>query len=308
MSYLEYNNHDNSILVCKGDAKSKIKIIEFSKSENYSEYRLDGGFNGLRINNFLSILEQEGLKGETCFKELLELNSIPFLYVGQGPFGIERSGILIDKTKSKRPDFLVNIKDMGTILFDVKCRNKISFHNSEEKYFSLFVSEIEALHNLQKSILMPVWLAFTDRNTINDNVKPSFSFISISTIHQFWSGLFDFFKTEGEFQEIKVLRIPNSLFTKINEKIVFEVGFLNIDDDLLNESAKKYYGFNRIVKDKIKEVIRTKKCFKSNVFEELKSLNIDYCFPYEVSNFMETMIEQNIIDYQPKKHLKLIGE
>ncbi|MBS9767345.1 MAG: hypothetical protein KGV44_07375 [Flavobacteriaceae bacterium] len=309
MSYLDFNYEKNSILVCKGTSKNKNKIILKNKNIEYSEYTLYEEFNGIEINNFLSKLEQDGLKGEVKFKKLLEKNNIPYLYIGQGPFGIERSGILIEKTKSKRADFLVNIQDTGTILFDVKCRNKIGFHDTNEKYFSLFSYELEALHNLQKSILMPVWLAFTERDLINKESKPIFYFISISTIIKYWSGLFDFLDdTDNNFEDIKVIRIPNSLFTKVEDKIIFEVGYLNIEDKLLNKYAKKYIGFNRIIKDKIKEIIRNTDCYKSKMYDEIKKNNIDFCYSYEVDNCIDNMIKNNIIDYKPKQYLKLIGE
>ncbi|CAM1364247.1 hypothetical protein [Tenacibaculum xiamenense] len=126
-------------------------------------------------------------------------------------------GVLIEKTKSKRADFLVNIKDMGTVLFDVKCRKKIRFHKGFEEYFALYISELEALHNLQKSILMPVWLAFTDRDKIKENDSHDFYFVSISTIINYWVGLIDYFDKE-DYEITKVLRIPNSLLTKIYDE------------------------------------------------------------------------------------------
>ncbi len=308
MSYLDFDYESNSILVCKGSAKNKDKIKPLKKHDSFIEFYLNDEFNGVKIPQFLSKYEQDGIKGELKFKELLDKNSIPFLYIGQGPFGIERSGILIDEMKSKRADFLVNIKDMGTILFDAKCRRRIGFHNSGENYFSLFTEEIERLRNLQDSILMPVWLAFTDRDLIDSTSNPVFYFISISTIVQYWSGLFNYFSSENEFKNVKVIRIPNSLLTKIEDKIIFEVGHLRIEEELLNEYAKKCIGFSRLVKDKIKEVIRNKNCYKSRMYEELKSVRIDFCYPYEVNSFIETMISQNIIKYEPKKYLKLVGE
>lgn len=308
MSYLDFDYEENSILVCKGDAKYKRKILLNNEFKEYSKYTLDGEFVGLKVNNFLSDLEQDGLKGELRFKELLEKNNMPYLYIGQGPLGIERSGILIEKTKSKRADFLVNIQDMGTILFDAKCRNKIGFHNTDEKYFSLFTSELEALHNLQKSILMPVWLAFTERESINKTENPIFHFISISTIVKYWSGLLNFINNKDDYDDIKVIRIPNSLFTRINDKIIFEVGYTNIEDKILNKYAKKYIGFNRVIKDKIKDVIRNRNCYKSNVYTELRKNSIDFCYFYEVNNYIDNMIEKKIIDYKPKQYLKLIGE
>ncbi len=307
MSYIDFDYKKNSILVCKGDSRNRDKIELKNAHDEFSEYSFENEFNGIEINGFLSRFEQDGLNGELKFKELLEENSIPYLYIGQGPFGIERSGILIDKTKSKRADFLVNIKDMGTILFDAKCRKKISFHSSEEKYFSLFISELEALNNLQNSILMPVWLAFTDRTKIN-NEKPIFYFVSISTLIKFWRGIFNYFKKEEDFREITVLRIPNQLLTKIENKIIFEVGYQNIDEELLNEFAKKNIGINRIIKDKIKELIRNKECHKSKIANELHNECGDYCYPNEIIFHVEKLIKEEIIDYKPKQFLKLVGE
>lgn len=141
MSYIDFDYNKNSILVCKGDSRNRPKISKSNSHVNYDVYDFENNFNGIEIFDFLSESEQDGLKGELKFKELLEKNHIPYLYIGQGPFGIERSGILIEKTKSKRADFLVNIQDMGTILFDVKCRNKIKFHNNEESYFSIYMEK-----------------------------------------------------------------------------------------------------------------------------------------------------------------------
>ena len=308
MSYIDFNYEDNSILICKGDAKNRKEIKKNIVNENYTEYSLEGKFNGLEIKDFLSEIEKDGLKGELRFKELLEENNIPFLYIGQGPFGIERSGILIEKTKSKRADFLVNIQDMGTILFDAKCRNKITFHNTDEKYFSIFTSELEALSNLQNSILMPVWLAFTDRQLINKKEKSIFYFISISTIVKFHMGIKKHIKDRNEFNEISVLRIPNILLTKIENQIVFEVGYKNIDEELLEKYATKNIGLNRVLKDKIKEIIRTRDCHKSNVHKELIKDKIYCSFPTEVYFKIESLINENIIEYKPGNYLKLVGE
>lgn len=306
MSYIDFDYSKNSILVCKGDSRNRDKISKSDSHSNFAVYDYENNFNGIEIFDFLSEFEQYGLKGELKFKELLEENHIPYLYIGQGPFGIERSGILIEKTKSKRADFLVNIQDMGTILFDVKCRNRIKFHNSEESYFSIYISELEALRNLQDSILMPVWLAFIERKEINNNAK--FHFISISSLVKFWSGLFEFYSNENEFKEITVLRIPNELFTIIDDKIIFEVGFKNIGEELLNEYAKLNIGLNRVIKDKIKETIRKTNCLKSKMYDELQSIGVNFCFPVEVSYHTQNMIDLQIIEYTPKKPLKLFGE
>lgn len=308
MSYLDFNYEKNSILICKGDARNRNKINLKTESAAYSEYHFDNKFNGIEIKDFLSEFEQDGLKGEFKFKQLLEANNLPYLYIGQGPFGIERSGILIEQTRSKRADYLVNIKDMGTILFDVKCRGQIGFTTSTEKYFTLFVSELVALNNLQSSILMPVWLAFTNRSEIHKDSNPIFYFVSISTIMKFWNGLRDCFNNKDDFHEIITLRIPNELLTKIDENIVFEVGYKNLDMTLISDFAKKNIGLNRIIKDKIKDLIRTKKSLKSKIPNELLAQHNHFCYSNEISHQLEKLIEVGVIEYEPKQFLKLVGE
>lgn len=303
MSYIYFNDKENSILVCKGKSWDKKDVEKKESHKNYEVFYLNDNFEGVKISNFLSPLEQDGLKAELRFKELLEINKIPYLYIGQGPFGIERSGILIDETKSKRADFLVNLKDMGTILFDVKSRNKISFHNNEEKFFPLFVSELNALYNLQNSILMPVWVAFIDKNHIKN--KSIFYFVSISSLMNFLEGMANY---SIDTKEIIVLRIPDELLTRIDERIIFEVGHQNVNEQLLEKFAKRNIGLNRVIKDKIKEGIRNKKCFKSKIYENIKYLNINFCFKQEVNYHLNEMINLKVVEYQKKEVLRLSGE
>lgn len=308
MSYIDYDIENNKLLVAKGSYIKRKNLRVTDENSNYTEFELEDEFGGVEINNFLSTYERDGQLGENRFKRLLDDNNIPYLYVGQGPAGTDRSGILIDKTESKRPDFLVNIKDMGTLLFDAKCKRKIGFHNSDETYFSLFTDEITKLENLQKSILMPVWLAFTEKNGIDKNEKPTFYFISISTIISYWDGLFDYYGENNDFERLSVLRLPNELFTKIKDKIIFEVGHQQIQDSLLKKFALHHIGLNRLLKDKIKEIIRFKKVYKSHVFSEVKRKNVNYCYPYEIRKLIEDMHHDGVIDYQERKPLQLIGE
>ncbi len=309
MSYINYKSEENSIYVCKGYSKSFDNLKSESQNENFETLTNKGVFNGIKINKFLSDRELDGLKCEEEFKTLLEENNVPFLYIGQGPFGIERSGVLIEQTKSKRADFILNIPDMGTLLFDVKCRTRIGFKNNDEKYFSLFVSELEALHNLQKSILMPVWLAFYDRDLINNGKKNPSYFLPITVLHKFWGKMYDYFDKETQFNEIKVVRIPFELLTKVeDDKIIFKVGYSNIDEELLKNFAIKNLGFNRKLKDSIKQIIRENDCFKSNISELLLKDSKDFLTPNEIGFAIKDLIDNNIIDYQPRKKMGLIGE
>lgn len=309
MSYINYKSEENSIYVCKGNSFSFKNVVIDNENENFGILNYKNKFNGIKLNDFLSERELDGLKSEEEFKELLEKNNIPFLYIGQGPFGIERSGVLIDQTKSKRADFIINIPDMGTLMFDVKCRTKFGFKEEGEKYFSLFVSELEALHNLQKLILMPVWLAFSDRELINTEDKNPFYFLPITLLHNFWGGLYEYINDEKEFNEIKIVRIPFELLTKINdEKIIFEVGYSNIDKELLKDFAIKNVGFNRRLKDKIKQNIREKDFLKTKLRDSMIAEHKNSFTPNEINYAIENLISNNIIKYEPRKKLTLTGE
>ncbi|ATA77168.1 hypothetical protein [Capnocytophaga canimorsus] len=307
MSYIDFDIENNSIFISRGDSRNRNKIKKTDCTDDFTFYEYNGKSEAISFNNFLSLREQDGLKGEIEFKKLLEKNNIPYLYIGQGPFGIERSGVLLDNTKSKRADFLANIKDLGTILFDVKCRSKISFHKGDEKYFYLYISEINALMNLQKAILMPVWLAFLDRNELKN--IPTFYFISISTVSNFIEQISKKYPNNEEFEEITLLRLPIELFTEIEEKIIFEVGHKNISEELCEKHTELNIALNRRLKDEIKNTIRNNKCYKSylsNSFFEYTQIN--YCQKNEVDFLLKKMIEVNIIEYKSHQILRIFGE
>lgn len=308
MSYINFDYENNSILISKG------KRINFNKIElaqcfnDFNIYSFEGQFDSIEIPNFLDFLEQEGIKGELRFKELLEKNNVPYLYIGQGPFGIERFDILLDKTKAKRADFLVNIRNLGTILFDVKSRSKKSFHNSgEEKFFSISIKEIIALNNLQETVLMPVWLAFIDRESLNKE-SPTFYFISISSLVNFWKKLQPYFGNQEEYSEITMLRIPNELFTKIDNRIFFEIGYQDIDESILEKFAIYNTGLIRRIKDDIKNIVRRKECVKSKIFIEFETQGNFYCHKMEVDFILQKMIETKHLIYEPRKPLRIFGE
>lgn len=199
MSYSKYLSDRNSIFVCKGPIWDFNELEPDFENNNYVVLKnpKKQEFDGVEIKNFLSANELYGMRAEERFKALLESNNAPYLYIGQGPFGIERSGVLIEQSKSKRADFLVNIPNMGTLLFDVKCRSKLPLKAAGERYFSLFVSEIDALHNLQKLVMLPVWLAFFDRSKMGKaKTGDTFYFIPIIVIRKFMQEMFRHFQHE----------------------------------------------------------------------------------------------------------------
>lgn len=309
MSYINYKSDENSIFVCKGNHKNFNELTSSYIHNNLEILNHKNKFSGVRIKNFLSVKELDGFKCEEKFKAFLEKNSVPFLYIGQGPFGIERSGVLIEQVKSKRADFILNIPNMGTLLFDAKCRTKLGFKRKSKKYFPLFVSELKALYNLEKLILMPVWIAFYDRTLINETKSYPFHLVPISTLHKFWRNVSLHVENESQFKEIIVIRIPEQLLTKTsNNKIEFKIGYSDIDEKILKDFSIKNLGLNRKLRDSIKQIIREKNCYKSNITELMMKDASDYLFPNEIIFAVEELIKDNVIDYKPREFLRLTGE
>lgn len=311
MSYSKYLSDRNSIYVCKGPIRDFDGLEPDFENHDYKVLKnpKTQEFDGMEIKNFLSPNELNGMRAEERFKALLESNNIPYLYIGQGPFGIERSGVLIEQSKSKRADFLVNIPNMGTLLFDVKCRSKLPLKASGERYFSLFVSEIDALHNLQKLVMLPVWLAFFDRSKMSrSNASEPFYFIPIIVVRKFMQEMFRHFQNEKELHDIKVLRIPIELFEVINQKMSFEVGLVSISKTLAATFAKKHIGYIRKLKDKIKNTIREQPILKSHIAAHIANTNEDIGYYAEINYYVDQMIKEGVIEYDRYRPLRLYGE
>lgn len=296
MSYLKYSFDENSLLIHKG-------ATQFKKNEvktDQETYIIPKEYKSAKINDFLSKLELIGFNGELKFKKLLDDNKIPYLYIGQGPNGIEKSKTLLDHSESKRPDFLLNIKDLGTILFDVKCRAKMNCTNNKEAFFALFISEINALIELQKSVQMQVWIAFIERDE-NEDLKDCFHFISISDLHKFIGEI----QKDNSFQQIKVLRIPNQLLKKIDKKISFSVGHVDFSPKIIRKSIQIHLELMENLKSQIIMFIRNNKCYKSNIGREIIKHKMKTYYSKEVDARTETLINDKVILHSRYKHLSL---
>jgi hypothetical protein len=312
MAFIEFDSKNNSIKVIRGIVTPTTEFIEIdSKGNNYSIFKNQEtkDFTGVKLNSYMSPLELKGYKAETVFKLMLEQNNVPFLYVGQGPLGIEKSNILKDKMNSKRPDFLVNLPDIGTLFFDVKCRQKKGFPNNKKTYFQLFDSEINTLINLHEQLLVPVWIAFVDESKFKNGImqESQFFIVPISTIKKYYDRL----KLNLDQKEIKMLtsiRIPDEFLFEINTSFNFKVGISIVDEELIKEFAMKYKGLIRKIEDQIKNCIRTKNVLKSNLTQTLINETGSFAFKNEVDKILQSLIEEKVVVYEPKKPLSLLGE
>jgi hypothetical protein len=312
MAYIDFDSETNSIKVIRGIMSLNTDLEEIAaKGTSYSIYKDKESkeFKGLKLNNYMSELELKGFKTEMIFKELLEKNNVPYLYVGQGPLGIERSNVLKDKLNSKRPDFMVNLPDIGSLFFDIKCRRKKGFPNSKAKYFQLFESEVISLINLHEQLLVPVWVAFMDESELNDSSNPisKFNIVSISNMKKFYDKLKGSL-TDRENEMLTSIRIPDELLFTLNDHFNFKVGGTTIDQAVIIDFSKKYKGLIRKIEDLIKNSIRTEKILKSNITNSLIKHTGDFAFRNEVERILATLIKEEVIVFEPKKPLSLLGE
>lgn len=310
MAYINFDPKSNSIRLVKGIVKNDIELIEVETPDrNYSIFKEKEEFKGIKLNNYLSELELKGTKAENLFKSLMDENDVPFLYIGQGPLGLERSNVLKDKMKSKRPDFLVNLPAMGILFFDVKCRQKKGFPTSSKTYFQLFKNEIIGLINLHEQLLVPVWIAFIDEYIISDDTstRPEFYLIPISLLKKYFDQLKENL-TERENDMLTSIRIPDELMYEVKDKFAFKVGVSNINEELAISFAKSYKGLIRRIEDKIKECIRSNSVLKTNLSQAIIKDTSKFAFRNEVETILQKLIHEKVIEYEPYKPLTLLGE
>jgi hypothetical protein len=115
-----------------------------------------------------------GKEAEKKFMEWLNSESIPYLFIEQSPETLTKyfkgNGI-------KRPDFLVILKNIGTIAVDVKRKNP------QPNYILGEEDEINKYLNFERITRIPVWLVFGYPSQ-NEQYK-SWHWISLSKILEY---------------------------------------------------------------------------------------------------------------------------
>ncbi|CEN49737.1 conserved hypothetical protein [Capnocytophaga canimorsus] len=66
MSYIDFDIENNSIFISRGDSRNRNKI-KTDCTDDFTFYEYNGKSEAISFNNFLSLREQDGLKGEIEF-------------------------------------------------------------------------------------------------------------------------------------------------------------------------------------------------------------------------------------------------
>jgi hypothetical protein len=262
----------------------------------------------VQLNNVFSKNEIYSNKGETIAKHFFEKNKIPYLYIGQGPIGVEKSLVLKNELKAHRPDFMINITNIGCIFFDIKYRELSGFNEKDKDCFLLYKEEAEGLLELQETLLMPVWICFLSSSIeySKDNFPP-FYLLSGSNLRKIIEKL----KSDNKlYPKIAAFRIPLNFLQRCENKLEFTVGVNDILEKSLDNYKEKTEGIVRRIEDEIKAFIRKNKVLKSKLSTEmLKNLELKYfCKSTEINKILEILIDGNIVVFDHGKPLRLKGE
>jgi hypothetical protein len=306
MSYITTDFEKNIIQIFPNNSKKPNSLKRTNLNKLADALHDNNELVGIEVKDLYLKEEKKGLKAENCFKQKLEDNKIPYLYIGQNPIGLHKSEVLLKDMKSKRPDFFVQIPNLGGVFFDVKCRKKIGFVKEGKKFFQLTIGEIDALKRLQDYLMTPVWIAFADEYDVYKKSTFDFNIVSISNIYDFLSKIKEHINKEI-YNNISCLRIPNRLMSKVDKEFKFQIGFSKLQEELISEYAELNKGLVNRLQDDIKNYIRNNEVYKSKLDSEL-NINIKYAFRFEIRKVLESLIESNIVIWNKYEYLTLVGE
>jgi hypothetical protein len=256
---------------------------------------------GVDILNFFSNIEKKGRQAEQLFKQCLDSHGIPSLYIGQGLNGVEQLILSGDNSEIKRPDFLVTLPNFGHVFFDVKCRKTLGFKDDKNKYFYLDESDFEKLHNLQCKLMMPVWVAFGDADSVYRK-KVEFYAAPIKTLHNYYQSLIKEIDDSTR-ASIACFLIPNELLCHLtNDDFSIRLISSSAISSIVKTYTDLHYRRIRFISESVHRLIREKSLLKTDAVECLFEDNKSTTTHREWDHFIKTDAQ---IKYKQYCHLRL---
>jgi hypothetical protein len=307
MGYSEFNPKENSLIIFSGSKiqSNKFDFVKIHKEDGFELVKDASLTVGIKVDRFLSNVELKGIRGEMLFKELLDQISIPYLHIGQSPGD---HSLLLQEAKSKRPDFLVNIPQLGILLFDVKCRRKMGFPNTKEKYFQVNLDEISRLGRLQKKLLLPVWVAFLDEGQIyhihdKKKTKCTFYLAPVEDILRFGEEIRKAV-SERRYSMISSIRIPDELLSPFAGDLNLRFGIEKLPPATIQKFAKGYNLLFEKTERELLEYIKTNKIYKTYCSDALKE-KCWFALKNEIDHILGILIKEKQVVYKPNEFLRI---
>jgi hypothetical protein len=309
MAYVNYDLESNYYDVIRGVFNGSREFREQDAMKDVSLLVEGNEISGVRVRNIFERNEILGAKGEEYVKGFMERNGVPFLYVGQGPAGVQKSEVLKSTLRAHRPDFLIHLPDLGTLFFDVKCRRRRAFNEKGEPCFYLFKSEMEALIKLHFNLFIPVWIAFLDSHAFNRNdPKPVMHLVCASQLDAFWREMKKHLANQ-EAHALGVIRIPTALFQEVKDKLEFQIGIRRIPEELVLRYAELHRGMIRRIQDEVRVFIRKNQVLKTALPRKmLTTEKLPFLLDADVKAALNSMIRENVVRFEDQKPLALVGE
>ncbi|PID29465.1 MAG: hypothetical protein CR982_02585 [Candidatus Cloacimonadota bacterium] len=321
MAEISRNSRDNFFEVYKGFHKSRYNDrlssvrMENSNIEILSDRR---GVVGVRFNNFYEKIEIASYFAENEFKSILDAQKISSVYIGNTIQISEKDENFNLDINSSRPDFLLNHPDLGNILIDVKCRKSFIKELEEGKeaklFFTITKDELADLSSFQKSMGIPIWIAFKDLNSFDFKSKKfsknGFYLVPLRKLIYFSKAINSFgAKYSKLYYTYKIpidILSENVQLENINLSTNFDTDLLKITTNLQNSSIKA-------IRKKIIEVVNNEKVYKTYLGYYLTeegnskskySGSLSDFTPQDINNILWLMIDKNEIIFEREQYLK----
>jgi len=222
----------------------------------------------------------KGDSHEKYFTEFLDNHGLPFIYVEQGPQDKYYSKIF-KGNKTKRPDLLVYLPNIGHVFIDVKSRYAIEdLNNADNNKFYIRKDEIYSLFLFQSYFLLPFWIAFISTKK-GDN--KNFYFVPISVLKLYTDQLSEELGKNNNLLNYLFIRIPNSFLRKADD-IINLISINDTYDNIMKKEAEEYKKLN----DKIIEITDDlKKNNISDIQDYCKNNKIEYIKVFEVEEYLK---------------------
>lgn len=159
-----------------------------------------------------------GKEGESKFREFCDNSQLVYLYIHQSKDSFSSE---IWKKGQKRPDFLVTLPAVGSLLVDVKTQPKMEFYKqisempNREWAFTINIEDYEKLKNLQDETGLKVWYAFFETDKSNEHVLNRCYMISLSSAGKF-------FFEQHRIGNFRFLQVPLDCFAMGEGKVIFD--------------------------------------------------------------------------------------
>ena len=227
---------------------------------------------------------QQGKDYEKNFMEFLDNHGLAFIHIDQDTKN-DHYSIILEGSKTKRPDFFIYLPTIGHVFIDVKSRYTIeNISNADVSEFYLPEDEIDSLFSFQSYFLLPVWLAFVSTKKSDNR---DFFLVPITILKVYKDGLRKELGRDNNILDYLFIRIPNSYLKNILDDIN-HISINNIYDiNNITEEAEEYGKINKKIIEIVDDLDNNKIKSKEGIINYCIKNNFDFIKVCEIERYMK---------------------